>query len=352
MVRHLFRPLSTDVRDADLRYLSAQKLQEFVLDPERAGFGLGAGLLGVSATASRNAKKLSQRELLESAAALLDRQGRLSYEIPARQGDYTLLRMFGLAGTMWPWAGRDPQLERVAWWVGRSDKYRVLAYGDRCHVLQDDRYRSASEEKATWWPSIPGAYRKLQLAFSEAADFAGDPQLNATEDVKNRPVSDLFNAFDDNTQRGPVIHDRGVYEVLMRVDGIEPESGGRVPIIYGSPLWVARVPGLVPGTYLVPSDCPQGRSLLGTWDGTWSDLRWVDYGDPRMRLRSAPDPETPNAAELEPPEPGHLRSLGIRDAPPTTSPRAVKSAAPAETVAPLPGTALRGVLNWVLRRNA
>ena len=156
---------------------------------------------------------------------------------------------------------------------------------------------------ATWWPSIAGGYERLLRSVSSiVADDGADPESLLSDayasGVSFRDLDRYF--FNDGVKRGEDLVERGVFEMLMRVDGVERGGSDEPSVVYGSPLWVARLHRAVPGTYVV-QDLPNdpGLAVVAEWDGVrWSDMRHRDWRDPRKprgRLPSLPEqlPEGP-----------------------------------------------------------
>lgn len=316
MVEKRHSPLDFDLSGADLRYLSRAKLEGFVLGPEQRGWSAGAGFSGIgNFNGGQTAKKLGLRDLLEKAADLLLEQGRLTYEFPANDGDYVLMRFIAKAGTMWPSFGHSAEFERVCWWIGANAHFRILCYGDRHHILQDDRYPPPDGVKATWWPSRADAYLHLLHRVSGVLDCDYQPWSDADGEDRSLLISDFYaHMFCDSIYRAPYLAGRGVYEALVRVDHVfsVPQE---LPLVCGSPLWVSKVNSAVPGTYRVPDLKSKAWDLLGTWDGTWSDLRWEDRRDPRLRYGVDPEPPLPNPTGIARPEVADIQTLSIREPP-------------------------------------
>ncbi|MEP7765453.1 hypothetical protein [Sanguibacter sp. 25GB23B1] len=313
-----FSPLDADTRYKNLVYCSEAKLKQMLLDADERGFvftlpfAMGGG--GV------NSHRRGTRDLLNSAASLIERNRMLSYEASPRVGHWLLVRAIASCGTAWPWNGDREEFHETAWWVGRSERLRILAYGHRDHLLGMGKVPASQGEngRATWWPSVVGGFQEL-LA-SVAVVVIGD-DLNSSVDLRSRAdFGETFRGldryfFDEGVRRDSPLIQEGVYEMLLRVDGVEDGDGDEPHVVYGSPLWVAKVNDVVPGTYSVSNDADQpGIAIVASWNGLeWSDLRMQDYRDPLMRYQRPRSvlPELPT----EPPDLDDLMSLAIRAAP-------------------------------------
>jgi len=224
-----------------------------------------------------------------------------------------LLRAIARSGTSWPWVGTSDSatIRNVAWWIGESERFRVLGYGHRKHVLNQGEIPSAEPEAlATWWPSSGGTYRALmnEIAESVVAD--------RTPIAGGLPTSfdDLANGFpfSDNVMRRHWIEPPGLYEILLFVHGVDtPQDSERSPLVYGSPLWVARVADPVPGTYVIDRDVVTDVDAIASWDGCdWSDSRLADHRSVGP-LNRGTKPEPPTQLPTSPPAVDDLYSLAI-----------------------------------------
>lgn len=305
--------LETDVADKRLVYVSEKKLEQFLLDTTKRGFSLNfPGGPGVGI----DSHEIPIREQINAVGRHLESTNQLTYEeVPPRKGSWLLVRMRAVCGTAWAFEGGSTQFSDTAWWVGESERLQIFAYGHRAHLLGQGKVPVSPDSKATWWPSRIDAYKDLLTSISlvvEKDDLSGNISIDLSKDnhVTFRGLKNYF--FQDRVRRDDYLEGPGPYEALLRVDGIE-ENGSEIPIVYGSPLWVAAVTSAVPGTYLVDvfQDEP-GIKLVASWDGTtWSDLRFQDERHPLLRSKRIQKaiPDYP----CEPPNPGKLISLSIRE---------------------------------------
>jgi len=310
-----FVPLETEVRHKNLTYVSAAKLEQLVLDPFVRGlnFTLPLNLGGVGAESD----ELGVRDLLGAAARLFEQNQLLTYEVAPKVGEWLLVRAIATCGSAWPWAGDHEDLIETAWWVGSSANLRILAYGHRSHLLGTGKIPSSPEREhvATWWPSIDGGYRDLLSAVagvvvSDDVEVSLAPQLETGATFSG--VENYF--FNPGVNRNEYLVKRGVFEMMLRVDGIEDDGNG-TPIVYGSPLWVAKESRVVPGTYTI-ADFPDlpGVTAVASWDGgAWSDRRLQDHRNP-SDMRRNPTVELPEMPTV-PPELETIVSLAIREQP-------------------------------------
>lgn len=295
-------PMNLDVRTKDLRYLSAAKLEGQLPDKFKRGITVSGGAAGFTGGFGLESRTRNNRDIVSRVGEFLEEQGRLTYEIQPEVGKWILLRVFATCGTAWPWAGGDSEFARVAWWVGRSEHFRVVAYGHREHLLNQGKVPNLNEDKATWWPSRSDTASKLMGAVAQAVDTGKSPRLS---DLSDTAFTDLLhNVLFEGVRRGSALEPRGVYEMFLRVDGYEFDASP--PVLYGSPFWVAHVDEAVPGTYII--ERVNNRAVtVASWDGNqWSDLRRnpaFQMGSPNL-----PVPSLPSGA----PDPADLYSLRIR----------------------------------------
>jgi hypothetical protein len=246
----------------------------------------------------------------------------LRYEVIPEPGDRLLVRMLGTGGSAWPWAGDEPEFHQTMWLVGRSERLQILAYGNRKHLTEIGSVPSEDEGKSTWWPSIPGGYEKLLNAAAKVVGEDVETRLEmsgASSELTMRSFIDYF--FDKGVQRGDPLLPKGVYELLLRVDGVEEHSERR-PIVYGSPLWVAKEPRAVPGTYMI-SDFPDipGVTAVASWDGvSWSNMRLEDYREP-FQILGQQEVHFPELPELPTEPPANSKTLYSLDLPEAASSR-------------------------------
>lgn len=283
-----FHPLDPDPRLRELVYVSAAKLEQLLLPTERTGFG--ASGLGIGGNVETH--KVETRELLNDAATFFQDRGLLSYEREPQQGQWLLLRAVMMCGTAWPSFG-DASADETAWWVGSSDSSRVLAYGNRKHLLGQGAgpQTTSRAEHATWCPSRADGYlhllKDISLSVKNDQPVASDPW---SDDVAGqvRGLEDYFFSNDGVYRNFPLI-ERGVYEMMLRVDRVVDDEGSVT--ILGSPLWVARERRSVQGVYRVKAP-PEaaGQFIVGDWSGSeWLSFEIrQDSPDGRIRLGREP----------------------------------------------------------------
>lgn len=310
-----YTPLTAETVHKNLVYVSTAKLDQLLLKNSRPGFNLT--LPGQLGGASREPRNLGIRELLESAATLFEEQQNLIYEEVPQVGEWLMVRFQGKCGTAWPWSGISDDFRNTAWWTGYSEKLQLLAYGHNTHILGNG-LMPVADPVATWWPSTPGSYRNLLESVAElvnADSLGSDPPLGSMEESAATFRGLLRYFFNDSVERGTPLIQAGVYEMLLRVDGVEQGEGDERPVVFGSPLWVAKVTWAVPGTYIVQS-LPETSevSVVASWDGhRWSDLRVNDEREDFMKIGG--DNITLPAMPADPPNLEDLADLQIRSCP-------------------------------------
>lgn len=162
--------------------------------------------------------------------------------------------------------------------MGYSEKFRIMAYGNRKYV---DNLRgnpnAAESQQARWFPSSMENLTAILHAVAQNVTTDGpseplDPHVITSEGF--RKLDKLVTGKDAGG--APAWQPKRLYEMLLRVDGVvEDGEHGAWPIVYESPLWVARDNRPVPGTYEVTGHDEPDATALASWDGRdWSDLRW------------------------------------------------------------------------------
>ena len=337
--------LTTNAAKKDIVYWSMEKLDDLLIPDEKqywdksAGVSLSASATGVgaSANASVNSKKgkMSLREKLTEAGKFLKKQNNLCYEDNPQAHSYLLIRLVASAGTMWPWSGYKEGMENTAWWVGEGKDVTVLAYGSLKNLRQGrnpDPERKSESDTSTWYPSV----------ITTGYDLINGIKVNSGEEEVpeglevRAPLEECFNgglfARDAPPLEGP-----GIYEMLLRVDGVDKDThkSGAVskkPIVYGSPIWVARALTPAPGVYKLHQEehpnpvgiriqdmthemtgyargeglkgnlkgseiAGSGLDAYGVWDGkSWIKTYW-GRGIYRMAIDNSADvPETPQGS--------------------------------------------------------
>lgn len=109
-----------------------------------------------------------------------------------------------------------------------------------------------------------------------ASDSEDEFPVVSTKGEKVRRFMEI--CFQDEVRRNHYIEAPAVFEMLLRVDGREDEEKN-CPMVFGSPVWVARVPYTVPGIYRLGQEysLPNGQSgeAFGVWEGRrWAEAYW------------------------------------------------------------------------------
>lgn len=185
---------------------------------------------------------MADRRALTLMGKKLARTGGLHCEPYLVRGEYALLRVTAKRGCFWPWDdGRDGQLARVVWWIGKTAHgSTVLAYGDIAHWFEDSA-PDYHEERPRWLPTIIDGHVRLLEAMADGAAMCPEWE-DFEEEVEPKTVDGLYKAcFDEAVSSKAVfLRDRKVLEILLRVDSMEEGSDGDV--ICGCPTWVREMP--------------------------------------------------------------------------------------------------------------
>ncbi|MHA6593701.1 hypothetical protein ACX3UJ_07955 [Actinotignum schaalii] len=151
-----------------------------------------------------------------------------------------------------------------------------------------DQGGAAEREEATWYPSEARAYEELldTITAEVHGNVKGESSSYA---LREAAISHLMDyCFDDAVEHGKTLMSQAVYQILMRLDGVDLEDSNQ-PVVYGSPIAVARVPGIVPGRYCTGKHPQQidGVDATAVWNGKeWEKPRWRDHRDPRAMSRN------------------------------------------------------------------
>lgn len=278
--------LDLDPKNADIRYLSSAKLQGFNLEPQHGGYN--GGILGASFGTSSKSK--SNRHLLSEAYRTMQKQGSIGYVSPPSPGGYLLTRMIGFCCVFESnYRGRLPHLIDTIWWIGNSENYNIIAYGYRKNLSAQGTYPSSDRLNnmllAPSWARTKSDILNLITTVS-VADSVNDDSIRTLDIGSNGDGINLGLTFLEAFDRGRKLEPRGVYEVLMRVDGTIDNQNMRhkplrdYPTVFGSPVAVIRTWMPVPGRYRVLKH-PELHDtfMLADWDGDdWKNIGWSTLG--------------------------------------------------------------------------
>lgn len=249
--------LSINAKHKNFEYISHPKVEQFLLRTEIRGWNVSANAVGVAgAGIGMTAVPKSNRDFLTEIGKLLKKQNELCDEDNPQPGSYLLLRLVASAGTMWPWKGRREGMEETAWWVGEGKDVTVLAYGSLENLLQQGGFKSKSDE-STWFPSVADTHYDLIDSIKVDREYAKVPAGLKVRALLEECFNGGLLERDAPRLKGP-----GIYEMLLRVDGVdsepkEDEAEAKKRIVYGSPVWVARVSTPTPGVYKLNQKHPE-----------------------------------------------------------------------------------------------
>jgi hypothetical protein len=331
-MRSKYSKLTTNLKWKDLVYSSQEKVDDLLVSSFKWwSWSFVIKLWAVNVTFSENSKKEElRREKMTEAGKFLKKLNKLCYEDNPRPGSYLLVRLAAAAGTMWPSGTAKKKMRRVAWWVGEGEDVKVLAYGSLSNTLQTGYDHKA---RSTWSPSVIGAHSKLMDSVVAATN-------NNSKVTKSSGTVREFLSFCFNNgvvgRGGDWVHQPGVYDMLLRVDGVEEgETEREKCVVYGSPIWVARVLDPVPGVYKLKQEYPgparfyqqnrmremtkyddvESYSLVkqpmeivayGVWDGkSWIKTYWAKNMYDVIFDSRVSDPKVPKS----PPKPEDVISL-------------------------------------------
>lgn len=332
--------LTTNVTKRHLAYRSTEKLDYLLIPDKKPDWekSVGASISSspISAGAKSIMRDMSEPERLTEAGKLLEEQKTLFRENdPLSGGDYLLVRLVAAAGTMWPSDTAKKKMGRVAWWVGEGEDVKVLAYGSLSNTLPPHLgHKAKNKAKSTWSPSGLGVHSKFINSVVATTD-------NNSKVAKSGGTVREFLSYCFNSgvvgRGGDWVHQPGIYDMLLRVDGVEEdETESKKRVVYGSPIWVARVPVPVPGVYKLKQEYsgpnrfqqqkrmremtgytdvdyslvkqPKEIVAYGVWDGeSWIKTYWAESMYDVIFDSHVSDPEVPESS----PKPADVVSLEI-----------------------------------------
>lgn len=286
--------ISLKMRDKVLRYYSESKVFDRKREKPTGVRNLDLDLPGLKVRGEGAGHNM--RDTITEINEGLQKSDRIHYSTSCVTGEYLLFRALVTAGTIWDYCRDDDDpggfknLKDTVWWMGESESFDIVAYGKRRNIIGGGD--SGGEEdagKSTWDPSDFSVNLTLVEAINEAVK--NDEQFNL-EMHDTEKFSRFRGSFHDGTARGVAIEGRGLFEFLLRFDACDFD--GEREVVYGSPVWVAKVTDPVPGTYNIGkfwrtiageivkvrqgSDQEVGdvKKGLGIWDGEkWKSTRWA-----------------------------------------------------------------------------
>jgi len=147
----------------------------------------------------------------------------------------------------------------------------IMAYGNRIHLKSEGRIPPSQPRQryVDWWPSQTGAYRKLLESIAQAAKTENPhPKLSLPKGFsESRRINFFRSLLEKNVESGCLSADKGVYEMLLRVDHVA-RADGEKPLVFGSPIWVAEETRPIPGIYL-------RQHKNGVSESYWDGRQWV-----------------------------------------------------------------------------
>lgn len=255
--------LTTNLKWKNLVYLSQKKVDELLVPSFKWwSWSFLIKVFIVNLTISESSKKEEElrRQKLTVAGKFLKKQKNLCYEDNPQVHSYLLVRLVASAGTMWPWKGRRKGMEKTAWWVGEGKDVTVLAYGSLKNLLQGrnpDPDPKPESDASTWYPSVITTGFDL---IDSIKDNSGEEGVPEGLEVR-APLEECFNSG-LLRRDAPRLEGPGIYEMLLRVDGVDysTQKGNdlsKKPVVYGSPIWVARALIPAPGVYKLNQKHPK-----------------------------------------------------------------------------------------------
>lgn len=328
--------LTTHPKQKNLVYSSEKKADKLLGSGSKRwnwSFSIKLGVANLTISESPKEENIRYQKMIK-AGKFLKKLNNLCYEDNPRSESYLLVRLVASAGTMWPWSGHKEGMKNTAWWVGEGKDITVLAYGSLKNLLprnDPDSDRELKSDKSSWYPSNIGTHYALIDSIKVEEDYAEAPA-----GLKVRAL--LEECFNGGllSRDAPPLEGPGIYEMLLRVDGVDKDAhrSGAVskkPIVYGSPIWVARALTPAPGVYKLHQKHPNpvgiriqdmtyemtgyargeglkgnltgseiagsGLDAYGVWDGkSWIKTYW-GQGIYRMAIDNSADvPETPQGS--------------------------------------------------------
>lgn len=286
--------ISLKMQDKLLRYYSESKVSDHKRENPKGMRNFGVEFSGIKAGGESDGP--NTRDIITKINESLQKSDRIHYSTSCVIGEYLLFRALVTAGTIWDYCRGDDDpggfknLKDTVWWMGESESFDIVAYGKRRNIIGGgDPGGEEDVGKSTWDPSDFSVNLTLVEAINEAVK--NDEKFNL-EMYDTEKFSRFRGSFHDGTARGVAIEGRGLFEFLLRFDA--RDFDGEREVVYGSPVWVAKVTDPVPGTYNIGkfwrtiageivkvrqgSDQEVGdvKKGLGIWDGEkWKSTRWA-----------------------------------------------------------------------------
>jgi len=288
--------LKMDVKGRVLWYFSKDKVSERIRE------------IGVSETNlnfeviehKRPGEGPNELDVITAVNEDLQKNDLIEHALPCDVGKFLLLRALVVTGNIWnntegnSGEASYDELKDVVWWIGKGDGFDVVAYGNRRNLrgqggvlepVKGDRGQS------TWWPSSPGVNWGLVKMLGETAEGASF-RADLFKCKSLTEFNGCFNYNYGNTVRGRPYLSNSLMEFMLRVDHVCYDVD--VPLVFGSPVWVARTFTSIPGTYYIGNfflgkdrqvhrsesgsevEVPESatREAFAIWDGG----QWVENG--------------------------------------------------------------------------
>ena len=231
-----------------LQYFSKDKVSEQIREKGTSETSVNFGVFGHK----RPSEGSNELDVITAVNEELQKKDLVEQALPCEVGKFLVFRALVVTGTIWCATEDDngeasyDELKDVVWWMGKGDGFDAVAYGNRRNMrgqggvpepMKGDRGQS------TWWPSSPDINWGLVKMLGEAAEGA-----SFKKDLFNCESLAKFNSdFNYNVVRGHPYFPNTLLEFMLRVDHVCYDVD--VPLVFGSPVWVARTFTPIPGTY-------------------------------------------------------------------------------------------------------
>lgn len=271
--------LKMNVKGRKLEYFSKDKVSERIR--EKGVSETNFNLPGIQH--KRPGEGSNELDVITALNEDLQKNDLIEHALPCEVGKFLLLRALVVTGSIWSDAKEASydELKDVVWWIGKGDGFDVVAYGNRRNMrgqggipepVKGDRGQS------TWWPSSNVVNWGLVRMLGETG--AGAPfKAGLFECESLAEFNRYFNHRYANTVRGYPYRSNSLMEFMLRVDHVCYDVD--VPLVFGSPVWVAATFTPIPGTYDI------GDFFLGKDRQVHRSEPGSEVGDPESVTKGA-----------------------------------------------------------------
>jgi hypothetical protein len=262
-----------------LEYFSKDKVSEWIREIGVSETNFSVSFFGHK----RPGEGPNELDVITAVNEDLQKKDLIEYALPCDVGKFLLLRALVVTGSIWDnaKAASYDELKDVVWWIGKGDGFDVVAYGNRRNLRGwggVPEPEKGDRGQSTWWPSSNVVNWGLVRMLGETG--AGAPfKAGLFECESLAKFNRYFNHRYANTVRGYPYRSNSLMEFMLRVDHVCYDVD--VPLVFGSPVWVAATFTPIPGTYDI------GDFFLGKDRQVHRSEPGSEVGDPESVTKGA-----------------------------------------------------------------